>query len=123
MESRYPITGIITALVSIGAVLLILSSLPVSNTIQGSTLITKYMLGNESSIDIEGVEFLPVPDDANGRMLRIGGTSLKGMRSGNFSSKASGTTYVFRTTGKGYRFFFQKDDRNYVVDLLSNNVR
>ena len=56
--------------------LLVLSTLPSKNIIDGNTLMTRYVMGNRSTVDIEGVEFSPIPDEAKHNHIRTNGTSL-----------------------------------------------
>ena len=102
-------------LTTAGVSLLLLCSIPVQNTIEGNTLTVKYMIGSEK-IDIEGARFLPVPEEANHNIIRIGGTSIGKKHSGNFMNTRTKTRYKFYLTGKGERLYFEVGNKKYLID-------
>ena len=54
-KSTGMISGILAAIIVIACALLVLSTLPSKNIIDGNTLVTRYVLGNKSTVDIDGV--------------------------------------------------------------------
>jgi len=95
----------------------ILKTLPVSNVIEGNELVTTFAFHNQKVTDIEGVTFLPVPDEATHNLIRTNGTSLGKKHSGHFKNTKTGTHFIFYVTGKGEKTMFVKDGVNYIVDL------
>ena len=54
-KSTGMISGILAVIIVIACALLVLSTLPSKNIIDGNTLVTRYVLGNKSTVDIDGV--------------------------------------------------------------------
>ena len=102
-------------LITLGAVLLVLSSVPMENTLEDNTLTVKFIIGKKS-IDMADAKFHPVPPEATQHLIRVGGTSIGNKRSGNFKNTRTGTKYVFYLTGKGEKTYFEIGDRKYLVD-------
>lgn len=107
-----------TLLIIIGAVLLILGTYPVENKMEGKNLVVKFVVGKKV-IDMTDAVFLPVPDDVNHNIIRVGGTSVGKVRSGNFKNRKTGTRYKFYLTGKGERTYFEIGSAKYLVDGIS----
>ena len=112
----------ITLLASIlmigGTVLLILGTIPVKNTLEGKTLTIHYIIG-KNTIDMTDAHFMPIPEDATHNLIRIGGTSIGKIQSGNFMNRKSRTKYKFYLTGKGERHYFEIGDKKYLVDDIT----
>ena len=106
------IAGII---IMLGCVLLVLGTIPVKNIYDGKTLTVKYIIGKKV-IDMTGAKFLPVPKEVHHNILRIGGTSIGRIRSGNFMNTKTKTRYKFYLTGKGKEVYFEIGDQKYLVD-------
>ena len=70
-----------SVLITIGCVLLVLGTLPVENKIEGKNLIVKYVIGKKV-IDISDAVVMPVPEDVNHNIIRVGGTSIGKKHSG-----------------------------------------
>ena len=98
-------------LITAGAILLVLGTIPMKNSIDGNTLTVKYIIGKEK-IDISNAHFYPVPDAVNHNIIRIGGTSLGKKHSGTRTR----TRYKFYLTGEGERKYFEIGDKKYLVD-------
>ena len=102
-------------LITAGAILLVLGTIPMKNSIDGKTLTVKHIIGKEK-IDISDARFYPVPDEVNHNIIRVGGTSLGKKHSGNFMNTKTRTRYKFYLTGKGERKYFEIGDKKYLVD-------
>ena len=102
-------------LITAGAILLVLGTIPMKNSIDGNTLTVKYIIGKEK-IDISNAHFYPVPDAVNHNIIRRGGTSLGKKHSGNFMNTKTRTRYKFYLTGEGERKYFEIGDKKYLVD-------
>lgn len=102
-------------LIAVGVVLLILSTLPMKNTLEGNTLTIKYVIGKDT-IDMTDARFLPIPSDTEHNIIRIGGTSLGKKHSGNFMNYKTRTKYKFYLTGNGEKTYFEIGDKKYLVD-------
>ena len=102
-------------LIVAGVTLLVLGTVPMKNTLENDTLTVHYMLGKES-INISGAHFLPVPDEVNHNIIRIGGTSIGKRHSGNFMNTKTKTKYKFYLTGNGEKKYFELGDKKYLVD-------
>ena len=102
-------------LITAGAILLVLGTIPTKNTLEGNTLTVKYIIGKDK-IDMTNAHFYPVPDEVNHNIIRIGGTSLGKKHSGNFMNTRTRTRYKFYLTGEGERKYFEIGDKKYLVD-------
>ena len=109
------ITLLATVLIIGGTILLILGTIPVKNTLDGNTLTIKYIIGKDT-IDMTDAHFMPIPDEVNHNIIRIGGTSIGKIHSGNFMNMKTKTKYKFYLTGKGERHYFEIGDKKYLVD-------
>ena len=102
-------------LIAVGAVLLVLGTLPMKNTLKDNTLTIKYIIGKEV-IDMTDAHFYPVPDEVNHNIIRVGGTTLGKRHSGNFMNTRTRTKYRFYLTGEGERKYFELGNKKYLVD-------
>ena len=109
------ITLLATILIIGGTVLLILGTVPVKNTLEGNTLTIHFILGKET-IDMTDARFMPIPDEVSHNIIRIGGTSIGRIQSGNFMNTKTKTKYKFYLTGKGEKRYFEIGDKKYLVD-------
>ena len=109
------ISVIAPALIVIGVVLLLLGTLPVKNNIEGNNLVVKFVIGKKT-IDLSDAVFMPIPDEVNHNIIRLGGTSLGKKHSGYFVNTKTKTKYIFYLTGKGERTYFEKGSDKYLVD-------
>jgi hypothetical protein len=107
-------------LITLGCVLLVLGTIPVKNTYNGKTLTVKYIIGKKV-IDMTDAKFLPVPEEVHHNILRVGGTSIGRIRSGNFVNTRTKTRYKFYLTGKGKEVYFEIGDQKYLVDDIDVN--
>ena len=107
-------------LITLGCVLLVLGTIPVKNTYNGKTLTVKYIIGKKV-IDMTEAKFLPVPEEVHHNILRVGGTSIGRIRSGNFVNTRNKTRYKFYLTGKGKEVYFEIGDQKYLVDGIDVN--
>lgn len=107
-------------LITLGCVLLVLGTIPVKNTYNGKTLTVKYIIGKKV-IDMTEAKFLPVPEEVHHNILRVGGTSIGRIRSGNFVNTRTKTRYKFYLTGKGKEVYFEIGDQKYLVDGIDVN--
>ncbi len=112
------ITLLATILIIGGTVLLILGTVPVKNTLEGNTLTVHFILGKET-IDMTDARFMPVPDEVSHNIIRIGGTSIGRIQSGNFMNTKTKTKYKFYLTGKGEKRYFEIGDKKYLVDDIN----
>ena len=80
----------------------------------------KFIIGKDV-IDLTNAKFLPVPEDVNHNIIRVGGTSIGKIRSGNFKNTKTGTKYKFFLTGKGEKVYFEIGDKKYLVDGLATH--
>ena len=87
------ISTIAAILITVGVVLLVLGSLPVENRLEGNTLTVKFIIGKKV-IDMTDARFMPVPEEVNHNIIRIGGTSLGKKHSGNFMNTRTKTKYA-----------------------------
>ena len=113
------ISLISTILIIAGTIFLVLSTIPVKNTIENDTLTIKYILGKQT-INLADARFMPVPDDVDHNLIRVGGTSIGKIRSGNFKNIKTGNKYKFYLTGKGKRVYFEIGDKKYLVDGIGS---
>lgn len=112
------ITLLATILIIGGTVLLILGTVPVKNTLEGNTLTIHFILGKET-IDMTDARFMPIPDEVSHNIIRIGGTSIGRIQSGNFMNTKTKTKYKFYLTGKGEKRYFEIGDKKYLVDDIN----
>lgn len=105
-------------LITIGAVLLVLSTLPMENKVEGKNLVVKFVIGKKV-IDISDAVVMPVPDEVNHNIIRVGGTSIGKKHSGNFMNTKTKTKYKFYLTGKGERTYFEIGSDKYLIDGIS----
>ena len=118
MKRIMTITLLATVLIIGGTILLILGTIPVKNTLDGNTLTVKYIIGKDT-IDMTDAHFMPIPDEVNHNIIRIGGTSIGKIHSGNFMNMKTKTKYKFYLTGKGERHYFEIGDKKYLVDDIT----
>ena len=118
MKRIMTITLLATILIIGGTILLILGTIPVKNTLDGNTLTVKYIIGKDT-IDMTDAHFMPIPDEVNHNIIRIGGTSIGKIHSGNFMNMKTKTKYKFYLTGKGERHYFEIGDKKYLVDDIT----
>ena len=109
------ITVLSAVLIAAGTVMLLLSTLPMENELEGNQLVVKFVIGKKV-IDVTDAKVLPVPDEVNHNIIRIGGTSVGKKHSGNFMNLKTKTKYLFYLTGKGERTYFEIGDKKYLVD-------
>ena len=105
-------------LIVAGVVLLVLGSLPVENSIQGNNLVVKFVIGKKT-IDISDAVVMPIPEEVNHNIIRVGGTSVGKKHSGNYMNVKTKTKYGFYLTGKGERTYFEIGDDKYLVDDIN----
>lgn len=118
MKRIMTITVLATILILGGAVLLILGTTPVKNDFDGKTLTIHYIIGKDT-IDMTDAHFMPIPDEVNHNIIRIGGTSIGKIHSGNFMNTKTKTKFKFYLTGKGERHYFEIGDKKYLVDDIT----
>lgn len=107
-------------LIILGVVLLILGTIPVENKLEGNTLTVKFVIGKKV-IDMTDAKFSPVPEDALHHIVRMGGTSIGKIQSGNFMNMRTKTKYKFYLTGKGEKAYFEVDGKKYLVDGIRSS--
>ena len=105
-------------LITVGAVLLVLGTLPMENKVEGKNLVVKFVIGKKV-IDISDAVVMPVPDEVNHNIIRVGGTSIGKKHSGNFMNTKTKTKYKFYLTGKGERTYFEIGSDKYLIDGIS----
>lgn len=105
-----------------GVTLLILSSIPMSNTLENKTLTINYIIGKQT-IDITNACFLPIPDDVNKNIIRLCGASVGKKHSGYFYNYKTKVKYQFYLTGKGERYYFELDNKKYLVDDITPDLK
>ena len=105
-------------LITVGAVLLVLGTLPMENKVEGKNLVVKFVIGKKV-IDISDAVVMPVPDEVNHNIIRVGGTSVGKKHSGNFMNTKTKTKYKFYLTGKGERTYFEIGSDKYLIDGIS----
>ena len=105
-------------LIVAGVVLLVLGSLPVENSIEGNNLVLKFVIGKKT-IDISDAVVMPIPEEVNHNIIRVGGTSVGKKHSGNYMNVKTKTKYRFYLTGKGERTYFEIGDDKYLVDDIN----
>lgn len=116
-KSMY-VSTLATILIVAGALLFVLGTVPMENRIEGNELIVKYILGKKV-IDITDAKVMPVPDEVNHNIIRVGGTSIGKKHSGNYMNIKTKTKYRFYLTGKGERTYFEIGEDKYLVDGVS----
>ena len=104
--------------ITVGAVLLVLGTLPMENKVEGKNLVVKFVIGKKV-IDISDAVVMPVPDEVNHNIIRVGGTSIGKKHSGNFMNTKTKTKYKFYLTGKGKRTYFEIGSDKYLIDGIS----
>ena len=102
-------------LITVGVVLLLMSTLPVENRIEGNDLVVKFVLGKKV-IDISDAVVKPVPEEALHNIIRVGGTSIGKKHSGNYMNTKTKTKFLFYLTGKGNKTYFEIGPDKYLVD-------
>ena len=105
-------------LIVAGVFLLVLGSLPVENSIEGNNLVVKFVIGKKT-IDISDAVVMPIPEEVNHNIIRVGGTSVGKKHSGNYMNVKTKTKYRFYLTGKGERTYFEIGDDKYLVDDIN----
>ena len=108
-------SALATAIIIIGATILVLGSVPTKNTIEDNTLTVHFLIGKKV-IDITGAKFLPVPDDIDHHLIRTNGTSLGKKHSGHFKNTRTKNTRLSKP-------FLLKDFNNRGFLLLIWYVR
>ena len=58
-------------LITVGAVLLVLGTLPMENKVEGKNLVVKFVIGKKV-IDVSDAVVMPVPDEVNHNIIRVG---------------------------------------------------
>lgn len=58
-------------LITVGAVLLVLGTLPMGNKVEGKNLVVKFVIGKKV-IDVSDAVVMPVPDEVNHNIIRVG---------------------------------------------------
>ena len=104
--------------ITVGAVLLVLGTLPMENKVEGKNLVVKFVIGKKV-IDVSDAVVMPVPDEVNHNIIRVGGTSIGKKHSGNFMNTKTKTKYKFYLTGKGERTYFEIGSDKYLIDGIS----
>lgn len=102
-------------LIFAGVLLLLLSSIPMKNSLEGNTFTVNYILGKRV-VDTSDAKFLTLPDDALHNIIRLNGTSIGKKCSGKFMNIKSRRKYTFYLVGKGEKLYFEIGDRRYIVD-------
>jgi hypothetical protein len=108
---------IATTFIIIGVFLLILTSIPVSNTLQDDTLTIHFIIGKKK-VDMKDAVFMPVPEETQHNLIRTGGTSLGRIQSSNFKNYKTGTRFKFYLCGKGEQVYFEIGETKYLIDNL-----
>ena len=104
-----------TVLITLGAILLVLGSLPMENKLEGKNLVVKFVIGKKV-IDITDAVVMPIPDEVNHNIIRVNGTSVGSKHSGHYMNTKTKTKYLFYLTGKGERTYFEIGSDKYLVD-------
>ena len=111
-------TTLSTIMLIVGAVLLVMGTLPMENKIEGNELVVKFLIGKKV-IDITDAVFMPIPEEVTKNIIRVGGTSVGSKHSGKFMNTRTKTRYTFYLTGKGERTYFEIGSKKYLVDGVS----
>ena len=112
------ISTLAAILITVGAVLLVLGTLPMENKVEGKNLVVKFVIGKKV-IDVSDAVVMPVPDEVNHNIIRVGGTSIGKKHSGNFMNTKTKPKYKFYLTGKGERTYFEIGSDKYLIDGIS----
>lgn len=115
LKNIMSITVLATIMTFAGVILLVLSTLPVENKVEGKELIVKYIVGKKV-IDITDAVVMPVPEDVKHNIIRVFGTSIGKKHSGHYMNTKTKTKYLFYLTGKGEQTYFEIGDKKYLVD-------
>lgn len=102
-------------LITVGVVLLVMSTLPMENKLEGNDLVVKFVLGKKV-IDISDAVVKPIPEEVDHNIIRVGGTSVGKKHSGHYMNTKTKTKYLFYLTGKGKRTYFEIGPDKYLVD-------
>ena len=113
-------TVLSVAMIVGGSSLLLLSTLPVENKVEGNELTVKFVIGKKV-INIKDAVVKPIPKDVSHNIIRVGGTSIGKKHSGNFKNTKTKTKYIFHLTGKGERTYFEIGNDKYLVDGVNLN--
>ena len=105
-------------LIVLGVVLLVLGSIPKECKIENDTLTVKFILGKKV-IDLEGAQFMPVPDDVSHNIVRTNGTSVGKIHSGHYKNIKTKNKYIFYLNGKGERVYFEVGGQKYLIDNVT----
>ena len=84
-------------------------------TLEGNNLVVNFVIGKKT-IDISDAVVMPIPEDVNHNIIRVGGTSVGKKHSGNFMNTKTKVKYQFYLTGKGKRTYFEIGNEKYLVD-------
>ena len=112
------ISTIAGVLIVLGTILLVLSTLPTGNELDGDKLTIHFVIGKKV-IDMKDAKFLPVPDDVSRNIIRVGGTSIGNKHSGNYMNTKTKNKYVFYLSGKGQKTYFEIGKTKYLVDGIT----
>ena len=115
------ISTIAGVLIVLGTILLVLSTLPTGNELEGDKLTVHFVIGKKV-IDMKDAKFLPVPDDVSRNIIRVGGTSIGNKHSGNYMNTKTRNKYVFYLSGKGQKTYFEIGKTKYLVDGITPPV-
>lgn len=115
------ISTIAGVLIVLGTILLVLSTLPTGNELEGDKLTVHFVIGKKV-IDMKDAKFLPVPDDVSRNIIRVGGTSIGNKHSGNYMNTKTKNKYVFYLSGKGQKTYFEIGKTKYLVDGITPPV-
>ena len=110
-------TIIASSLITLGCLLLVLGTIPIRNTYKDNKLTVKFIIGKKV-IDMTDAKFLPVPEEVHHNIIRVVGTSIGKIHSGNFVNTKTKTKYKFYLTGKGKQVYFEIGSQKYLVDNL-----
>ena len=110
-------TIIASSLITLGCLLLALGTIPIRNTYKDNKLTVKFIIGKKV-IDMTDAKFLPVPEEVHHNIIRVVGTSIGKIHSGNFVNTKTKTKYKFYLTGKGKQVYFEIGGQKYLVDNL-----
>lgn len=112
------ISTIAGVLIVLGTILLVLSTLPTGNELEGDKLTVHFVIGKKV-INMKDAKFLPVPDDVSRNIIRVGGTSIGNKHSGNYMNTKTKNKYVFYLSGKGQKTYFEIGKTKYLVDGIT----